>query len=67
MLQQKNRDDDDPGMFKQLDDIIYIQDYPGYHHFLSNLAQTSMERLCDSKGHPTHFLSSFFIKSMLPS
>ncbi|KAI3664283.1 hypothetical protein L6452_44768 [Arctium lappa] len=39
---------DDPGKFRQLDEIIYVHDYPGYHH-LSSIAEKSMEVVCDCK------------------
>ncbi|GJX93557.1 ribonuclease H2 subunit B [Tanacetum coccineum] len=39
---------DDQGMFRQLDDIIYLHDYPGYHH-LAKIAENSMEVVCDCK------------------
>lgn len=38
----------DLGKFRQLDEIIYIQNYPGYHH-LSSIAEKSMEVVCDCK------------------
>ncbi|KAL4590317.1 hypothetical protein LXL04_003245 [Taraxacum kok-saghyz] len=38
----------DPGKFRQLDEIIYHNDYPGYHH-LSSIAEKSMEVVCDFK------------------
>ncbi|KVH88342.1 Ribonuclease H2, subunit B [Cynara cardunculus var. scolymus] len=39
---------DDPGKFRQLDEIIYVHNYPGYHH-LSSIAEKSMEVVCDCK------------------
>ncbi|KAL8249027.1 hypothetical protein R6Q59_005895 [Mikania micrantha] len=39
---------DDPGKFRQLDEIIYLQDYPGYS-YLSAVAEKSMEIVCDCK------------------
>nr|XP_043613080.1 ribonuclease H2 subunit B isoform X2 [Erigeron canadensis] len=39
---------DDLGKFRQLDEIIYLQDYPGYHH-LATIAEKSMEVVCDCK------------------
>lgn len=39
---------DDEGKFRQLDEIIYIQNYPGYHD-LSSIAEKSMEVVCDCK------------------
>ncbi|XP_059663028.1 uncharacterized protein LOC132308811 isoform X2 [Cornus florida] len=39
---------DDPGKFRQLDEIIFINDYPGYQH-LSSTAEKSMQVVCDSK------------------
>lgn len=40
---------DDPGMFRQLDEIVYIDGYPGYHSLLS-IAEKSMQIVCDLKG-----------------
>ncbi|KAI3509061.1 hypothetical protein L1887_24087 [Cichorium endivia] len=39
---------DDRGKFRQLDEIIYIQNYPGYHD-LSSIAEKSIEVVCDCK------------------
>lgn len=40
---------DDPGMFRQLDEIIYVSGYPGYQ-YLSSIAEKSMQIVCDFKG-----------------
>ena len=40
---------DDPGKFRQLDEIIFIDGYPGYQH-LSLIAEKSMQVVCDLKG-----------------
>ncbi|CAA2975774.1 ribonuclease H2 subunit B [Olea europaea subsp. europaea] len=39
---------DDLGMFRQLDEIVYIDGYPGYHSLLS-IAEKSMQIVCDLK------------------
>ncbi|KAL0557722.1 hypothetical protein IC582_006272 [Cucumis melo] len=39
---------DDPGKFRQLDDIMFINGYPGYLHLLS-LAEKSMQVVCEVK------------------
>lgn len=47
---------DDPGKFRQLDDIMFINGYPGYLHLLS-LAEKSMQVVCEVKGgHLVHKL-----------
>ncbi|KAK9065137.1 hypothetical protein SSX86_016520 [Deinandra increscens subsp. villosa] len=38
----------DPGKFRQLDEIIYLQEYPGYR-YLSTIAEKSMGIVCDCK------------------
>lgn len=38
----------DPGKFRQLDEIIFINGYPGYQH-LSTIADKSMQVVCDFK------------------
>ncbi|KAK4399829.1 Ribonuclease H2 subunit B [Sesamum angolense] len=38
----------DPGKFRQLDEIIYIHGYPGYQS-LSSIAEKSMQVVCDLK------------------
>lgn len=43
---QKN---DDPGKFRQVDEIIYVVGYPGYQH-LSSIAENCMQVVCDVKG-----------------
>ncbi|KAG2699828.1 hypothetical protein I3843_07G206100 [Carya illinoinensis] len=40
--------EDDPGKFRQLDEIIFIHDYPGYQHLLS-IAENSMQVVCEIK------------------
>ncbi|CAH9119850.1 unnamed protein product [Cuscuta europaea] len=44
----KKANKDDPGMFRQLDEIIYVSDYPGYQ-YLSSIAEKSMQVVCDFK------------------
>ncbi|WOG83071.1 hypothetical protein DCAR_0102245 [Daucus carota subsp. sativus] len=39
---------EDQGKFRQLDEIIFIQGYPGYQHLLS-IADKSMQVVCDFK------------------
>ncbi|GMJ00207.1 hypothetical protein like AT4G20325 [Hibiscus trionum] len=39
---------DDPGKFRQLDEILFINDYPGYQHLFS-IAKDCMEVVCESK------------------
>ncbi|XP_038886020.1 ribonuclease H2 subunit B isoform X2 [Benincasa hispida] len=39
---------DDPGKFRQLDDIMFVNGYPGYLHLLS-LAEKSMQVVCEVK------------------
>lgn len=40
---------DDPGKFRQLDEILFINGYPGYQHLLS-IAEKSMQVVCEVKG-----------------
>lgn len=40
---------DDPGNFRQLDEIIFIDGYPAYQHLFS-VAEKSMQVVCDVKG-----------------
>lgn len=46
---------DDPGKFRQVDEIIYITGCPGYQHLLS-IAE-NMQVVCEVKGHPLPVLS----------
>ncbi|XP_076944208.1 uncharacterized protein LOC143614753 [Bidens hawaiensis] len=46
--QARMKNGNDPGKFRQLDEIIYLQDYPGYC-YLSTIAEKSMEIVCDCK------------------
>uniref|UniRef100_A0A0V0HWT5 Ribonuclease H2 subunit B n=1 Tax=Solanum chacoense TaxID=4108 RepID=A0A0V0HWT5_SOLCH len=39
---------DDPGKFRQVDEIIYVVGYPGYQH-LSSIAENCMQVVCDVK------------------
>lgn len=39
----------DPGKFRQLDEIIYGPGYPGYQS-LSSMADNTMQVVCDVKG-----------------
>ncbi|KAG5541178.1 hypothetical protein RHGRI_021138 [Rhododendron griersonianum] len=39
---------DDPGKFRQLDEMIFVNGYPGYRYLLS-IAETSMQVVCDVK------------------
>jgi ribonuclease H2 subunit B len=40
---------DDSGKFRQLDEIMFINGYPGYQHLLS-IAENSMQVVCEVKG-----------------
>lgn len=40
---------DDLGKFRQLDEIIFINDYPGYQHLMS-IAENCMGVVCEIKG-----------------
>ncbi|KAJ0647474.1 putative ribonuclease H2 subunit B, wHTH domain-containing protein [Helianthus annuus] len=46
--QARMKNGNDPGKFRQLDEIIYIHDYPGYR-CLSTIAESSMQIVCDFK------------------
>ncbi|MBA0635256.1 hypothetical protein Godav_021881 [Gossypium davidsonii] len=39
---------DDPGKFRQLDEILFVNDYPGYQQLFS-IAKDCMEIVCESK------------------
>ncbi|XP_030550038.2 ribonuclease H2 subunit B [Rhodamnia argentea] len=39
---------DDPGKFRQLDEILFINGYPGYQHLLA-IAEKSMQVVCEVK------------------
>ena len=39
----------EPGKFRQLDEIMYIQGFPGYQS-LSSVAEKAVEVVCDLKG-----------------
>ncbi|XVF52136.1 hypothetical protein PTKIN_Ptkin04bG0240400 [Pterospermum kingtungense] len=39
---------DDPGKFRQLDEILFISDYPGYQHLFS-IAENCMQVVCEIK------------------
>ncbi|KAK9265672.1 hypothetical protein L1049_001682 [Liquidambar formosana] len=39
---------DDPGKFRQLDEILFINGYPGYQHLLS-IAENAMQIVCEIK------------------
>jgi hypothetical protein len=39
----------DLGKFRQLDEILYIEGYPGYQHLMS-IAGNHMELVCEVKG-----------------
>lgn len=39
----------EPGKFRQLDEIMYIDGYPGYQS-LSSIAEKTMPIVCDLKG-----------------
>ncbi|KAA8521027.1 hypothetical protein F0562_011685 [Nyssa sinensis] len=39
---------DDPGKFRRLDEIIFVDGYPGYQH-LSSIAEKLMQVVCDFK------------------
>lgn len=40
---------DDPGKFRQLDEIIFVDGYPGYHRLMS-IAENCMQVVCEIKG-----------------
>lgn len=40
---------DEPGKFRQLDEIMFVNDYPGYQQLL-DIAENSMRVVCDVKG-----------------
>ncbi|CAN1186891.1 Ribonuclease H2 subunit B [Linum perenne] len=40
--------DDDPGKFRQLDEILFIDAYPGYQHLMS-IAENCMQVVCEMK------------------
>lgn len=53
---------DDPGKFRQVDEIIYVVGYPGYQH-LSSIAENCMQVVCDVKGDnilPSYLQFSFW-------
>lgn len=56
---------DEPGKFRQLDEIIYIDGYPGYQS-LSSIAEKTMPIVCDLKG-TSYFFSILISSSMLGS
>lgn len=37
-------------MFRQLDEIVYVHGYPGYHS-LASIAEKTMQVVCDVKGY----------------
>lgn len=39
----------DQGMFRQLDEILYVDGYPGYQYLMS-VAENSMRLVCEVKG-----------------
>jgi hypothetical protein len=43
------QDGKDPGKFRQLDEILYVEGYPGYQQ-LMNVASHHMELVCEVKG-----------------
>ena len=47
---------DNPGMFRQLDEIIFIEGYPGYQYLFS-IAEKSMQVVCDFKGNALVYYS----------
>lgn len=40
---------DDPGKFRQLDEIMFINGYPGYQHLMS-ITENCMQVVCEIKG-----------------
>ncbi|XP_018505435.2 ribonuclease H2 subunit B isoform X2 [Pyrus x bretschneideri] len=46
--QARMKKGDDPGKFRLLDDIIFIEGYPGYHKLLS-IAENCMQLVCEIK------------------
>lgn len=47
----------DPGKFRQLDEILYVEGYPAYQQLMS-VAGQHMELVCEVKG---HFLTCFIV------
>ncbi|XP_074301450.1 uncharacterized protein LOC141632839 [Silene latifolia] len=41
---------EDPGKFRQLDEIMFLDGYPRYHHLLG-ISEKSMCIVCEVKGH----------------
>lgn len=39
----------DPGKFRQLDEILYVEGYPGYQH-LMGIAGNHIDLVCEVKG-----------------
>lgn len=44
---------DDPGKFRQLDEIMFVNSYPGYQHLIP-IAENCMQVVCEIKGNPIH-------------
>jgi ribonuclease H2 subunit B len=51
----------DLGKFRQLDEILYIEGYPGYQHLMS-IAGNHMELVCEVKGRSLQFILVLEIK-----
>ena len=50
----------DLGMFRQLDEILYVEGYPGYRHLIP-MAEDSMQLVCDMKGNsPITVFSNYY-------
>uniref|UniRef100_A0A2C9WHL0 Ribonuclease H2 subunit B n=1 Tax=Manihot esculenta TaxID=3983 RepID=A0A2C9WHL0_MANES len=46
--QARMKKGDDPGKFRQLDEIIFVDGYPGYHRLMS-IAENCMQVVCEIK------------------
>ncbi|KAM0886757.1 hypothetical protein ACQ4PT_029496 [Festuca glaucescens] len=53
----------DLGKFRQLDEILYIEGYPGYQHLMS-IAGNHMELVCEVKGRSLAYMLCFRIKTI---
>lgn len=56
---------DDPGKFRPLDEIIFIDGYPGYQQLLS-IAENSMQVVCEIKGDLRNIHFFFLFGQILP-
>ena len=44
---------DDQGKFRQLEEIMFVNGYPGYQHLIS-ISENCMQVVCEIKGNPAH-------------